>query len=94
MTRAPTHDPLEGAVVAAAAATGQSQSRTPQFTIAAGRRASADRTHLRGARRRRNLTILTNALAQRIVLDGATARGVAYARAGSVEIAPAEREVL
>ncbi len=65
-----------------------------QWTIRDGRRCSAAVAFLRPAMRRRNLTVRTEALATRVVLDGSRARGVAYLRRGREHIARAEREVL
>ena len=65
-----------------------------QWTIQGGRRCSAAVAYLRPAMRRPNLTVRTEALAARVVLDGTRARGVAYLRGGRQHIAHAEREVL
>ena len=65
-----------------------------QWTIQGGRRCSAAVAFLRPAMRRPNLTVRTEALATRVVLDGARARGVAYLRGGRVRVAHAEREIL
>ena len=65
-----------------------------QWTIRGGRRCSAAVAFLRPAMRRPNLTVRTEALATRVVLDGTRARGLAYRRAGGEHVAHAEREVL
>ena len=65
-----------------------------QWTIRGGRRCSAAVAFLRPAMRRPNLTVLTEALATRVVLDGTRARGVAWLKGGRERIAHAEREVL
>ena len=65
-----------------------------QWTIRNGRRCSAAVAYLRPAMRRANLTVVTEALASRVVLDGTRARGVAYLKGGRERIAHAEREVL
>jgi 4-pyridoxate dehydrogenase len=65
-----------------------------QWTIKNGRRCSASVAFLRPAMRRPNLTVETNALATRVVLDGSRARGVEYARGGRLQQALADREVL
>src|SRR2546421_5423082 len=65
-----------------------------QTTTKGGRRWSAADAFLRPARRRQSLRIVTGALARRIVLDGDRARGVEYERAGKLERADAEREVI
>ena len=60
-----------------------------------GLRNSAADAYLRPARRRRNLTILTRAFAQRILLDGARATGVEYRdAAGVTQRVTASREVI
>ena len=65
-----------------------------QWTIQGGRRCSAAVAFLRPAMRRPNLTVRTEALATRVVLDGARARGVAYLRGGRERVAHVEREIL
>ncbi len=68
---------------------------TFQSTIRNGRRCSAAVAYLRPAMRRPNLTVVTKALAHRVVLDGTAATGVAYSAGGrDVEVARAEREVV
>ena len=60
-----------------------------------GLRHSAADAYLRPARRRRNLTVLTGAHAQRILLDGARATGVEYRdAAGVTQQVTATREVI
>jgi choline dehydrogenase-like flavoprotein len=60
-----------------------------------GLRHSAADAYLRPAMRRRNLTVLTEAHAQRILLDGARATGVEYQdAAGRTQRANASREVI
>jgi 4-pyridoxate dehydrogenase len=65
-----------------------------QQTIRQGRRCSAAEAYLRPALARRNLVVETGALASRILLEGARARGVEYAKAGAVRVARADREVI
>jgi choline dehydrogenase-like flavoprotein len=65
-----------------------------QWTIKNGRRCSASAAFLRPAMRRPNLTVETNALATRVLLEGSRAAGIEYARAGRLEQARAAREVL
>jgi 4-pyridoxate dehydrogenase len=65
-----------------------------QWTIKNGRRCSASVAFLRPAMRRNNLTVETNALATRVVLDGSRAIGVEYARGGQLHRAFVTREVL
>lgn len=101
---AKTNDPLEDAMYAAAEACGYP--RTPdynaesvgfgrtQFSISKGRRHSTARAYLRGIMDRPNLTVLTHAHAQRVLLDGTRAYGVAYTRRGVDTTVEAEREVI
>src|SRR5436309_11239930 len=65
-----------------------------QWTIRNGRRCSAAVAFLRPAMRRANLTVETNALATRVLLDGSRAIGVEYARGGRLHQAVVTREVL
>ena len=97
-------DPLDAAVNAAALASGYTLTddynsepvgfgRT-QFSIRNGRRASTSQAYLRPILKRPNLTVVTNALARRVLLSGTKAIGVEYARDGVNTLAEAEREVL
>jgi choline dehydrogenase-like flavoprotein len=99
-----TDDPLERAVAAAVTACGypltddyNAQSvgfgRT-QFNLRRGKRDSAWRAYVRPVRNRRNLTVLTNALARRVLLAGTRACGIEYVRDGVTVAAEATREVL
>lgn len=63
-------------------------------TIHRGRRVSAASAFLAPARRRPNLTILTHAHAERILLDGTRAVGVVVRRRGKQQEIHARREVL
>lgn len=65
-----------------------------QATIHEGRRQSAAVAYLHPAARRPNLTILTGWRADRVLLDGATAFGVALRRAGRQAEIRAGREVI
>ena len=65
-----------------------------QVTQRDGARCSAAVAYLDPARPRRNLTVLTGALAQRVVIENGRAVGVAYRHRGRVTQARAEREVL
>jgi choline dehydrogenase len=65
-----------------------------QVTQKRGARHSAADAFLRPAIGRRNLTVATNALATRIVVQKGCARGVQYIRAGHVQEAWAEKEVI
>ncbi|AHJ65923.1 choline dehydrogenase [Granulibacter bethesdensis] len=59
-----------------------------------GRRASTARGYLDQARKRKNLTILTHALTDRILFAGKRAIGVAFLHGGESKIAYARQEVL
>ncbi len=65
-----------------------------QVTQRDGRRCSTAAAFLRPAMDRPNLTVLTGALAQRVVFDGRRAVAVEYRTATGVERADAAREVL
>ncbi len=59
-----------------------------------GRRASTARGYLGMAKGRKNLTIVTHALTDKILFSGKKAIGVAYLRGGQTNTAHAKREVL
>jgi 4-pyridoxate dehydrogenase len=65
-----------------------------QATIRDGRRCSAAVAYLRPAMARPGLTVMTDALATRVVLDGRRAVGVEYERRSERVTAEAEREVI
>ncbi len=65
-----------------------------QMTARNGLRCSTAVGYLRPARRRANLTVVTEALATRVLFDGRRAVGVEYRQAGSPRRALAAREVL
>jgi 4-pyridoxate dehydrogenase len=65
-----------------------------QFNLRNGRRASASRAYLRGIMKRPNLTVLTFASANRVLLDGTRAHGVEYEHNGVTTTAEATREVI
>ena len=98
-------DPLYAATLAAGEAAGYAVSddingeiqegfAMAQSTIVDGRRCSAARAYLRPALRRRNLSVLTGALATRVLFDGNRAIGVEYLYRGRIEQDYAEAEVL
>lgn len=66
----------------------------PDFTIRNGRRHSAADAYLAPARSRANLEIVTNAMAEKIILSEGRATGVAYRRGGETRQVMAEREVV
>lgn len=59
-----------------------------------GRRSSTYAAYLKPAMNRPNLTVLTNALSRRVVLEGRRAVAVEYVRDGQIETARAAREVI
>lgn len=65
-----------------------------QGTIRAGRRDSTARAFLAPAMRRGNITLLTDALARRVIIDAGRASGVAYERGGETHTVRAAREVI
>lgn len=98
-------NPLHAAWLAAAEAAGYARTRdingTRQegfgrmdMTVANGRRASAANAYLRPAMRRGNLSVLTHAMATRIVFEGRRAVGVEFRRGDTLQIARAAREVI
>ena len=99
-----TNDPLEAAVKQAAVSAGfpltDDYNSDPfgfgrtQFSIRNGRRASASRAYLRDIMKRPNLSVLTNAAANRVLLRGTKAYGVEYVHDGATVHAHAAREVL
>ncbi len=65
-----------------------------QFTIKGGRRCSSAVAFLKPAMGRPNLTVETNAHAARVLLDGTSATGVEYIKAGRTLSAEADAEVI
>ena len=65
-----------------------------QQTSRKGLRCSTAVGYLRPAKKRPNLTIVTNALVERVVFDGTRATGVAYSTRKGQHIAHASREVI
>ena len=65
-----------------------------EATIGRGRRSSTARAYLHPAMRRPNLTVETNALATRILLEGGRAVGVEYLKGGQAHQLHAAREVI
>ena len=65
-----------------------------EMTVVRGRRASTARVFLKPALGRRNLKVVTRALADRIRIEGGRAVGVDYVQAGRRFTARAEREVI
>ncbi len=65
-----------------------------QLTQRGGRRWSAADAYLRPALRRRNLTVVTDALVTRVTVESGRATGVSYRHRGEQRHARAEREVV
>ena len=65
-----------------------------QINTRKGLRASTANAYLKPVASRRNLSIKTRALVERIIFDGRTAQGVAYRRGGKTQTARATREVI
>ncbi|MEH6816255.1 MAG: choline dehydrogenase [Pseudoalteromonas distincta] len=64
------------------------------MTVKDGVRSSASREYLDPVKSRSNLTIITGALAQRVILDGKKATGIEYKVNGDVKTAHAEKDVV
>ncbi|MBQ4852404.1 choline dehydrogenase [Pseudoalteromonas sp. MMG012] len=64
------------------------------MTVKNGRRCSASRAYLDPVKARNNLTIVTGAIAQRVVLENKQAKGVAYKVGGRLLHASARKEVV
>ena len=65
-----------------------------EMTVWKGRRWSAANAFLRPVLNRGNLTLITRAMAKRIVFDGKCATGVEYERVGKIQTAKANREII
>ena len=65
-----------------------------QNTIRNGKRCSAAVAYLRPAMARGNLTVETDALASRVLIENGRAVGVEYRQGGETKVARAEREVI
>jgi choline dehydrogenase len=65
-----------------------------QQTRRGRRRQSAARTYLRPALKRQNLSVITNALVHRVILDGRRAKAVEFSRGGVTERVEALREIV
>lgn len=63
-------------------------------TVGRGRRSSTAAAFVRPARGRRNLIVITNALAQRLIVSGGRTHGCVYLRHGAVREVRAIREVV
>ena len=65
-----------------------------EMTVWRGRRWSAANAYLKPARARSNLTLVSRAMARRILLDGKRATGVEYEQGGRTQRATVHREVV
>ncbi len=65
-----------------------------QTTILNGERCSAAVAYLNPVKARKNLTIQTKALANRVILEGNKATGVSYQKGGKIREAKARKEVI
>ena len=65
-----------------------------QMTVRNGVRASTARAYLAPIRKRRNLTISSNTLVDRLLMQGAAAKGIEFRRAGRSSRAHARKEVI
>lgn len=65
-----------------------------QALVANGRRQSTEKAFLRSAMGRSNLTVLTGAIVDRVVIEGRRAVGLAYRHDGQSVVATAQREVI
>jgi choline dehydrogenase len=66
----------------------------PDFTVHRGERASTSVRFLRPALQRPNLTVITQALVHRVLLEGGRVRGVEYAVGGDTRRIECDREVI
>jgi choline dehydrogenase len=64
------------------------------MTVAGGRRCSAANAYLRAALRRANLSLITHALATRIVFDGRRARSLEYRHGGAAHTVNIGKELI
>jgi choline dehydrogenase len=64
------------------------------LTVGRGRRSSSAAAYLRPVRKRPNLTVVTNALASRVLFEGRRAVGVEYRQGGQTMQARSAREVI
>ena len=64
------------------------------MTVKNGVRSSASREYLAPVKSRSNLTVITGALAQKVILDGKKATGIEYKVNGNVQTAHAAKEVV
>ncbi|MDE0240365.1 MAG: choline dehydrogenase [bacterium] len=105
VTRGATENPLFDAFIQAGGQAGQGTTDDPNgyqpegvtrldATKRNGRRCSAAVAHLRPALSRPNLTLLTRAMVQRLVIDGNRASGVVFTQGGATRRVEAEKEII
>jgi choline dehydrogenase len=99
------HNPLHAAWLAAAGQAGYPHSKDVNgfqqegfgrmdMTVGGGRRCSAARAYLRPALSRSNLTVITHALATRVLFEGRRVRGLAYVRGGRTHRVRVDKELI
>ena len=64
------------------------------MTVRDGARCSAAKAYLRPAMKRPNVTVITHAMAEKIVMEGRKAVGIRYRRGGAIHEVRANREVI
>ena len=105
VTRGATENPLFDAFIEAGGQAGQGTTDDPNgyqpegvtrldATKRNGRRCSAAVAHLRPSLSRPNLTLLTRAMVQRLVIDGNRASGVVFTQGGATRTVEAEKEII
>ena len=105
VTRGATENPLFDAFIQAGGQAGQGTTDDPNgyqpegvtrldATKRNGRRCSAAVAHLRPSLSRPNLTLLTRAMVQRLVIDGNRASGVVFTQGGATRTVEAEKEII
>jgi len=105
VTNPPSDDPLFATLIKAAGQAGiphnpdyngatQDGIAMSQATISSGRRMSTAHCYLEPIRHRQNLRIVTNALAEVLVMDGRRCKGIRYSVAGDLREAHAAREIV
>ena len=105
VTRGATKNPLFDAFIEAGGQAGQGTTDDPNgyqpegvtrldATKRNGRRCSAAVAHLRPSLSRPNLTLLTRAMVQRLVIDGNRASAVVFTQDGATHTVEAEKEII
>jgi choline dehydrogenase len=95
-----SYEPIRAAALAAGIKPTEDFAADPEgfnrldVTVGQGRRSSTARAYLVPAMQRPNLTVVINALTQRVVVEKGRAVGVEYRHGGKVETVRASREVI